>query len=74
MKHQGQSESDQEHSGKVKFYIDEKLFGFIIDDESGEEVYVPVGGLIDDIRKNDKVSFRLKDGPKGPEAYDVRTN
>jgi len=62
----------EERKGTVKFYIDEKLFGFLIDDETGEEVYVPVAGLIDEIRKNDKVRFKLSQGRKGPEAIDVR--
>lgn len=58
--------------GTVKFYIDEKLYGFLVDDNSGEEVYIPVGGLIDEIKKNDKVTYFSQDGPKGVEAYDVR--
>jgi len=58
--------------GKVKFYIDEKLFGFLLDEETGEEIYIPVAGLIDEIRKNDIVSYRLAEGEKGKEAIDVR--
>lgn len=58
--------------GKVKFYIDEKLFGFLIDEETGEEIYVPVAGLIDEIKKNDIVSYRLSQGEKGKEAIDIR--
>jgi len=67
--------SDQQaefRRGKVKFYIDEKLFGFIIDSETGEEVHVPVAGLIDEIKKNDLVTYRIETGKKGPEAVDVR--
>lgn len=59
-------------TGKVKFYIDEKLFGFLTDDETGEEIYIPVAGLIDEIRKNDLVSYRLSSGVRGAEAIDVR--
>lgn len=58
--------------GKVKFYIDEKLFGFLIDEETGEEIYIPVAGLIDEIKKNDIVSYRLSKGEKGEEAIDIR--
>jgi len=58
--------------GTVKFYIDEKLYGYLVDEESGEEIYIPVAGLIDEIRKNDKVSYRLSNGQKGQEAIDVR--
>ncbi len=59
-------------TGVVKFYIDEKLFGFLIDDETNEEVYVPVAGLIDEIKKNSKVTYRVIEGKNGPEAIDVR--
>jgi len=58
--------------GKVKFYIDEKLFGFLIDEETKEEIYIPVAGLIDEIKKNDIVSYRLSNGEKGKEAIDIR--
>jgi CspA family cold shock protein len=58
--------------GNVKFYIDAKLFGFLIDDLTGEEIHVPVAGLIDEIKKNDKVTYRIENGKKGPEAVDVR--
>lgn len=64
---------DKEYkTGTVKFYIDEKLFGFLIDDETGEEIYIPVSGLIDEIRKSSKVQYRIENGPKGAEAIDVR--
>ncbi len=58
--------------GTVKFYIDEKLFGFLNDNETGKEVYIPVAGLIDEIRKNNIVSYREVAGKNGPEAIDVR--
>lgn len=65
-------ESADTRTGVVKFYIDEKLFGFLIDDETQEEIYIPVAGLIDEIRKNNRVSYILADGKNGKEAIDVR--
>lgn len=59
--------------GRVKFYIDAKLYGFLIDEETAEEIYVPVAGLIDEIKKNDIVSYRISNGENGKEAIDVRT-
>ncbi len=58
--------------GTVKFYIDEKLYGFLTDDSTGMEIYIPVAGLIDEIRKGSQVYYRVSEGPKGPEAIDVR--
>ena len=64
--------STESRRGKVKFYIDEKLFGFLIDEETGEEIYIPVAGLIDEIKKNDIVAYRLSEGEKGKVAIDVK--
>ena len=64
--------SEEIRTGKVKFYIDQELYGFLIDEENGNEVYIPVAGLIDEIRKNDRVSYKLSEGKKGAEAIDVR--
>lgn len=58
--------------GKVKFYIDEKLYGFLIDLETNKEIYIPVAGLIDEIRKNNIVTYRESQGKNGIEAIDVR--
>lgn len=59
-------------TGIVKFFNDTKGFGFVKDDESGEEFFVHVTGVIDDIRDGDKVEFELKEGKKGPNAVNVR--
>jgi CspA family cold shock protein len=66
------SEETLVKEGTVKFYIDEKLFGFLIDDISGDEIYVPVAGLIDEIKKGSKVYYTPSEGEKGVEAIDVR--
>lgn len=62
----------KQRKGTVKFYIDEKLYGFLTDEETGEEVYIPVSGLIDEIKKNSKVYYVASQGRKGMEAIDVR--
>jgi CspA family cold shock protein len=58
--------------GTVKFFNDSKGFGFIVDNESNEEYFVHVSGLIDEIREDDKVEFELKEGKKGMNAVDVK--
>ena len=58
--------------GKVKFFNQQKGFGFIKDNESEEEYFVHVTGLIDQVRDDDDVTFELKEGPKGLNAVDVR--
>ncbi len=59
-------------TGKVKFFNVTKGFGFIKVDETNEEIFVHASGLIDQIRDNDKVSFDMSDGKKGPNAVNVK--
>ena len=59
-------------TGTVKFFNDTKGFGFIIDDETKQDFFVHVTGLIDEIREGDKVEFDLKEGQKGMNAIEVR--
>lgn len=61
-------------TGKVKFYNEAKGFGFIIDDESSEEIFVHATGLQEEIRENDKVSFDTVTGKKGLNAVNVKLN
>jgi CspA family cold shock protein len=58
--------------GKVKFFNDQKGFGFIKDNDSDAEYFVHVSGLIDEIRENDEVTFDLKEGRKGLNAVNVK--
>lgn len=58
--------------GKVKFFNHSKGFGFIKDEESNEEYFVHVSGLIDEIREDDEVSFELQQGKKGLNAVNVK--
>lgn len=58
--------------GTVKFFNESKGFGFIVDDSSGEEIFVHVSGLIDDIREGDKVTFETARGKKGMNAVNVK--
>lgn len=59
-------------TGTVKFFNDEKGFGFIKDDESQKDVFVHKSGLIDRITENDKVEFDIEQGQKGPNAVQVK--
>ncbi|MEY5046949.1 MAG: hypothetical protein RLZZ175_308 [Bacteroidota bacterium] len=59
-------------TGTVKFFNETKGFGFIKDDQSGQEVFVHVTGLVDKIRENDAVSFDISEGKKGLNAINVK--
>jgi cold shock protein len=58
--------------GKVKFYNESKGFGFIKDNETEEEHFVHVSGLVDSISENDEVTFELQQGRKGLNAVNVK--
>jgi CspA family cold shock protein len=58
--------------GTVKFFNESKGFGFIIDDESKQEYFVHVTGVIDEIREGDAVEFELTEGKKGLNAVSVK--
>jgi CspA family cold shock protein len=60
------------NKGTVKFFNVSKGFGFIKDDQSGNEYFVHVSGLKDQIKENDEVTFELAEGKKGVNAVDVR--
>ncbi|WP_114778379.1 cold-shock protein [Botryobacter ruber] len=58
-------------TGKVKFYNVSKGFGFIIADDTNQDIFVHQTGLIHEIRENDLVSFDVKEGKKGLNAINV---
>lgn len=59
-------------TGTVKFFNMEKGFGFIVQDDTKEEIFVHSSGLVDDIRENDKVEFDVEQGRKGLNAVNVK--
>ena len=59
-------------NGTVKFFNQSKGFGFISEEDSNNEYFVHVSGLINEIHEGDTVSFELKEGKKGLNAVDVR--
>ena len=57
--------------GVVKFYNNEKGFGFIVDSDSKEDVFVHKTGTRTRINEGDQVSYEVEDGQKGPSAVNV---
>ncbi len=59
-------------TGKVKYFNESKGFGFIIDDATGEDVFVHVSGLVDKVNQEDTVEYEVVDGRKGKNAVNVK--
>ncbi|KAA6432433.1 cold-shock protein [Rufibacter glacialis] len=60
------------NNGKVKFFNEQKGFGFIKESNSGQEYFVHVSGITEEIRENDEVTFDLEEGKKGVNAVNVK--
>jgi CspA family cold shock protein len=61
-----------QYTGTVKFFNEEKGFGFIKHDESEKETFVHANGLIDQVEKDDKVEFDVQEGKRGLNAVNVK--
>lgn len=63
------------NTGTVKWFNAQKGFGFITDDASKEDVFVHFSGIAADgyksLEDNQKVSFEITDGNRGPQAVNV---
>jgi len=57
--------------GTVKFFNDQKGFGFISQSDKSE-IFVHASGLIDEIRENDTVQYDVEEGKKGLNAVNVK--
>lgn len=57
--------------GVVKFFNNDKGFGFIVDEESKEDVFVHKTGLVDNIQEDDTVEFEVEQGNRGLNAVNV---
>lgn len=68
---QEELEEESVRNGRVKFFNEEKGYGFIIDKDTKDSIFVHINGLSEPIRENDNVTFEVEMGPKGPVAVNV---
>ena len=62
--------------GTVKWFNADKGFGFITDDSNGPDVFVHFSAIQGDgyrsLEENQRVSFEVSQGAKGPQADSVQ--
>ena len=63
-------------TGKVKFFIESKGYGFITPDDGSEDLFahfsaIQMGGF-KTLKEGQKVSFEVTQGPKGKQASNIQ--
>ena len=60
-------------TGVVKFYLANKGYGFIADDNKVDEYFFHVSNAeVNNLKKEEKVSFSLETGSRGVKAVNVK--
>lgn len=59
-------------TGIVKFFNNDKGFGFIKDDETQKDIFVHKSALSGSIWEDDRVEYEVEQGQKGLNATGVR--
>jgi cold shock CspA family protein len=65
------ADTDELRQGKLVSFNESKGYGFIMDSETQETLFVHVNDFLADIKVDNKVIFKAEKGKKGPVAVNV---
>jgi len=64
-------------TGTVKWFNDSKGFGFITPDDGSKDVFAHFSAIASEgfksLAEGQQVTYDLEDGPKGPQAINIRS-
>lgn len=63
-------------TGTVKWFNNQKGFGFICPEDGGEDIFAHFSSIVMDgyksLKAGQKVNFEINDGPKGKHAMNIQ--
>jgi cold shock CspA family protein len=71
-KRNAEAPEDLIRKGILTFFNESKGYGFIRDLGNQQSVFVHINDVLEDIAENNKVTFEIEMGPKGPKATHVK--
>ena len=70
--------SELRQTGKVKWFNENKGYGFILSDDGARDIFVHYSEIRDDgyrtLAEGETVEYEMMDSPKGPQAKGVMRN
>jgi cold shock protein len=70
--------SELRHTGKVKWFNENKGYGFIVSTDGARDIFVHYSEIRDEgyrtLTEGETVEYELMDSPKGPQAKAVQRN
>jgi len=61
----------EKYTGKVKFFNEQKSYGFITDGATDKDIFFHVTGTLGPVKTDDFVEYEVEEGERGLKAVNV---